>query len=56
VSRLAEELTNQRAEDRIGTAVSVLVEELGDPDAVELDGVDAGEAVGVGRAAHQPRT
>jgi len=53
VSRLAEELTNQRAEDRIGTAVSVLVEELGDPDAVELDGVDAGEAVGVGRAAHQ---
>jgi ribosomal protein S12 methylthiotransferase len=53
ISSLAEELTNQRAEDRIGTRVSVLVEELGDPDAEDLDGVGAGEPVGVGRAAHQ---
>jgi ribosomal protein S12 methylthiotransferase RimO len=50
---LAEELTSQRAEDRVGTRVSVLVEQLGDPDG-ELDGVVAqGEPVGVGRAAHQ---
>jgi ribosomal protein S12 methylthiotransferase len=53
VSRLAEELTNQRAEDRIGTTVSVLVEELGDPSAASLAGVGEGEPVGVGRAAHQ---
>ena len=53
VSRLAEELTNQRAEDRIGTTVSVLVEELGDAAAVGFDAVGAGEPVGVGRAAHQ---
>ncbi|HEX4248190.1 MAG TPA: 30S ribosomal protein S12 methylthiotransferase RimO [Pseudonocardia sp.] len=53
LSSLAEELTNQRAEDRIGTRVSVLVEELGDPDAEDADGVEDGEAVGVGRAAHQ---
>jgi len=53
ISSLAEELTNQRAEDRIGTRVSVLVEELGDPDAVDADGVEDGEPVGVGRAAHQ---
>ena len=53
VSRLAEELTNQRAEDRIGTTVSVLVEELGDPSATSLAGVGGGEPVGVGRAAHQ---
>jgi ribosomal protein S12 methylthiotransferase len=53
LSSLAEELTNQRAEDRIGTRVSVLVEELGDPDAADADGVEDGEAVGVGRAAHQ---
>lgn len=50
---LAEELINQRAEDRIGTEVSVLVEQLGDPDAQEWDAVDPGEAVGLGRAAHQ---
>jgi MiaB/RimO family radical SAM methylthiotransferase len=53
ISTLAEELTNQRAEDRIGTRVSVLVEELGDPDAADADGAEAGEPVGVGRAAHQ---
>jgi len=53
VSRLAEELTNQRAEDRIGTTVSVLVEELGDAAAVDFGAVGAGEPVGVGRAAHQ---
>jgi ribosomal protein S12 methylthiotransferase RimO len=53
MSALAEELTNQRAEDRIGTSVRVLVEQLGDPDADEADGVDEGEAVGLGRAAHQ---
>jgi ribosomal protein S12 methylthiotransferase RimO len=50
---LAEELINQRAEDRIGTEVSVLVEQLGDPSAQDSDGVDDGEAVGLGRAAHQ---
>jgi ribosomal protein S12 methylthiotransferase RimO len=53
VSALAEELTNQRAEDRIGSQVSVLVEELGDPDAAYLTGAAAGDPVGVGRAAHQ---
>jgi len=53
VSRLAEELTNQRAEDRIGTTVSVLVEELGDPAAADFGAVGDGEPVGVGRAAHQ---
>jgi ribosomal protein S12 methylthiotransferase RimO len=50
VSELAEELTGQRAEDRIGDRVRVLVEEVADPDQV---GVADGEAVGVGRAAHQ---
>ena len=48
LSSLAEELTNQRAEDRVGSTVRVLVEELGDPDAPDPD-----EPVGVGRAAHQ---
>ncbi|MBB6379773.1 ribosomal protein S12 methylthiotransferase RimO [Pseudonocardia eucalypti] len=48
VTQLAEELTNQRAEDRIGSTVRVLVEELG-----EQDAADEGEAVGIGRAAHQ---
>jgi ribosomal protein S12 methylthiotransferase len=53
ISELAEELTNQRAEDRVGTRVHVLVEELGDPDA-ELEGaIGDGEPVGLGRAAHQ---
>jgi ribosomal protein S12 methylthiotransferase len=54
VSGLAEELTNQRAEDRVGTTVSVLVEQLDDRSAAGLPyGVPAGEPVGVGRAAHQ---
>ena len=55
VSALAEELTNQRAEDRIGTSVRVLVEQMGDPDSggVAEDEVEEGEAVGLGRAAHQ---
>jgi ribosomal protein S12 methylthiotransferase len=53
VSALAEELTNQRAEDRIGSRVSVLVEQIGDPDALDDDGIGSGEPVGVGRAAHQ---
>jgi ribosomal protein S12 methylthiotransferase RimO len=53
VSALAEELTNQRAEDRVGATVRVLVEQLGDPDAAAFDGADEGEAVGLGRAAHQ---
>jgi ribosomal protein S12 methylthiotransferase len=53
ISELAEELTNQRAEDRVGTRVHVLVEELGDLDA-ELEGaIGDGEPVGLGRAAHQ---
>jgi len=50
VSELAEELTGQRAEDRVGERVRVLVEELGHPDEVGWAG---GEPVGVGRAAHQ---
>jgi ribosomal protein S12 methylthiotransferase RimO len=54
VSSLAEELANQRAEDRLGTTVSVLVEQLGDPSAAGVpDGMAAGEPVGIGRAAHQ---
>ncbi|WP_051581123.1 30S ribosomal protein S12 methylthiotransferase RimO [Pseudonocardia acaciae] len=50
ISTLAEELTNQRAEDRIGSRVRVLVEELADGCD---DRADEGEAVGLGRAAHQ---
>ncbi|MBV9313301.1 MAG: MiaB/RimO family radical SAM methylthiotransferase [Pseudonocardia sp.] len=49
LSTLVEELTCQRAEDRVGSRVSVLVEELGDL----ARAADPGEAVGVGRAAHQ---
>ncbi|WP_370100387.1 30S ribosomal protein S12 methylthiotransferase RimO [Streptacidiphilus sp. MAP12-20] len=44
ISRLAEELTAQRAEERIGSSVTVLVEALGGEDGE--DGV-------IGRAAHQ---
>ncbi len=44
ISRLAEELTAQRAEERIGSSVTVLVEDLGGEDGE--DGV-------IGRAAHQ---
>ncbi len=47
VSSLVDELVAQRAEDRVGTAVSVLVDELG------FDDGEEGEAVGLGRAAHQ---
>ena len=46
LASLVDELTAQRAEDRIGERVRVLVEELGDQDG-------EGEAVGLGRAAHQ---
>jgi tRNA A37 methylthiotransferase MiaB len=53
VASLVEELTSQRAEDRIGTTVSVLVEQLDDPDAAGPDRISAGEPVGIGRAAHQ---
>ncbi|NUP42136.1 MAG: 30S ribosomal protein S12 methylthiotransferase RimO [Streptomyces sp.] len=57
ISRLAEELTAQRAEERLGDVVEVLVEESGDAYAAEdTDGADgAYEGVGslVGRAAHQ---
>jgi tRNA A37 methylthiotransferase MiaB len=53
VSSLAEELCNQRAEERIGTLVEVLVESLGD----SLGGADQRSGAideGVeGRAAHQ---
>jgi tRNA A37 methylthiotransferase MiaB len=45
LSALVEELTSQRAEERIGTTVSVLVESA-DPD-------DRGHQVAVGRALHQ---
>ena len=47
VSALVEELIAQRAEDRIGEVVEVLVEELDDEDG------EADVAVPVGRAAHQ---
>ncbi|KAK1182560.1 30S ribosomal protein S12 methylthiotransferase RimO [Streptomyces sp. NBS 14/10] len=57
ISRLAEELTAQRAEERLGDVVEVLVEESGDAYAAEdTDGAGgAYEGVGslVGRAAHQ---
>jgi ribosomal protein S12 methylthiotransferase len=44
VSRLAEELTAQRAEERVGEVVEVLVEQVGEPH---------GESQAEGRAAHQ---
>jgi ribosomal protein S12 methylthiotransferase RimO len=54
ISSLADELTNQRAEDRIGDRVSVLVEQLGDPAGADPDAPDLeGAPVGLGRAAHQ---
>ncbi len=50
VSRLAEELTSQRAEERLGETVEVLVEEVhGDAD--DCDAED--EYAAAGRAAHQ---
>ncbi|WP_111604453.1 30S ribosomal protein S12 methylthiotransferase RimO [Streptomyces sp. Amel2xB2] len=58
VSRLAEELTAQRAEERLGETVRVLVESVGHDEAVEYD-EEAGQGAGadggvlVGRAAHQ---
>ncbi|MDQ1680933.1 MAG: ribosomal protein methylthiotransferase [Frankiaceae bacterium] len=45
ITRLAEELTSQRAEERIGTVIEVLVEEI------DADGPDG--LVVEGRAAHQ---
>ena len=48
ISALAEELCNQRAEDRLGTEVDVLVESLADPSG-DLSSGDLAE----GRAAHQ---
>ncbi|GAA2341013.1 30S ribosomal protein S12 methylthiotransferase RimO [Streptomyces cuspidosporus] len=61
ISRLAEELTAQRAEERLGEVVEVLVEEIGGPyaeadtEAGARDGIEAGEGGGsvVGRGAHQ---
>ncbi|MDT0543473.1 MULTISPECIES: 30S ribosomal protein S12 methylthiotransferase RimO [Streptomyces] len=59
ISRLAEELTAQRAEERLGEVVEVLVEETTTVDAEEPgEAVDADDAVDgeralVGRAAHQ---
>jgi ribosomal protein S12 methylthiotransferase RimO len=51
ITRLVEELTNDRAEERIGETVSVLVEEN---DPFRYPGAEAhGEASGEGRAAHQ---
>lgn len=56
VTRLAEELTAQRAEERVGERVRVLIESLG-PDAAADAAEDAAEGRGdvcaVGRAAHQ---
>ncbi|MCS0637679.1 30S ribosomal protein S12 methylthiotransferase RimO [Streptomyces sp. LP05-1] len=48
LSRLAEELTAQRAEERLGETMEVLVESVAGPEAVA-----AGEDAAVGRAAHQ---
>ncbi len=51
ITSLVEELTNARAEDRIGETVSVLVEEN---DAFRYPGAEQyGEAAAEGRAAHQ---
>ncbi|MFV2118983.1 MiaB/RimO family radical SAM methylthiotransferase, partial [Streptomyces sp. Act-28] len=47
LSRLAEELTAQRAEERLGETLEVLVE------SVEGDDLDDDEYAGTGRAAHQ---
>ncbi|MCH0542723.1 30S ribosomal protein S12 methylthiotransferase RimO [Streptomyces sp. MUM 203J] len=47
LSRLAEELTAQRAEERLGETLEVLVE------SVEGDDLDEDEYAAVGRAAHQ---
>ncbi|KIF67646.1 ribosomal protein S12 methylthiotransferase [Streptomyces sp. AcH 505] len=52
LSRLAEELTSQRAEERLGEALVVLVESTGSEDSSEYS-EDGEEAVAVGRAAHQ---
>lgn len=46
VTRLAEELTAQRAEERVGTEVTVLVEEI-------VDVADDGTVTAEGRSAHQ---
>ncbi|MCP2179828.1 30S ribosomal protein S12 methylthiotransferase RimO [Prauserella alba] len=48
VSALVEELTAQRAEERIGTVVDVLIEQ---PGGAEGDGIEGNEVTG--RAAHQ---
>ncbi|MFG3498126.1 30S ribosomal protein S12 methylthiotransferase RimO [Streptomyces sp. NPDC047928] len=47
LSRLAEELTAQRAEERLGETLEVLVE------SVETDDIDEDEYAGAGRAEHQ---
>jgi ribosomal protein S12 methylthiotransferase RimO len=47
IGNLVEELTAQRAEDRIGTEVTVLI------DSISGDGVDGGSTEIIGRAAHQ---
>ncbi|MDT9685782.1 30S ribosomal protein S12 methylthiotransferase RimO [Streptomyces sp. TRM76323] len=48
LSRLAEELTAQRAEERLGETLEVLVESVGGDDPDDLD-----DYAGAGRAAHQ---
>jgi MiaB/RimO family radical SAM methylthiotransferase len=52
MSRLAEELTAQRAEERLGEVVEVLVETVGPEDSDEPDG-PGGVDGAVGRGAHQ---
>lgn len=47
LSRLADELTSQRAEERLGETLTVLVESVADSSS------DEGEEAAVGRAAHQ---
>lgn len=54
VSRLAEELTSQRAEERIGEYARVLIESLADEDDEDAAGVEeAGPVIAVGRGEHQ---
>ncbi|WP_175408187.1 30S ribosomal protein S12 methylthiotransferase RimO [Streptomyces sp. TRM64462] len=51
LSRIADELTAQRAEERLGETLEVLVESVESPDGDEA--LDEDEYAGAGRAAHQ---
>ncbi|WP_049563755.1 30S ribosomal protein S12 methylthiotransferase RimO [Streptomyces sp. SBT349] len=56
VSRLADELIGQRAEERVGERSRVLIESLGDGDgeaAESAEGFEGAEVIAVGRGEHQ---